>query len=667
MKKLRLILIWGTAWLLCVIPAQAQELPQVLIINQVRGTQCCESGTAQVFQEQLELLTKLQLPATFTLRWDALTNPDFINIIHRANSQLFTWGIFLEITPQLAEAAGVSYTGTPDNWYQAQHAYILGYSSAERRQIVDTLIKQYQVIFNDSPALTTSWIIDTPTLNYVHDEYGVEVHQLTREQWGTDSYTLYGGPPHYPYPASRHWALMPDFAESNSPLIVRQTLTDPVWNYGDTQSRFTSQPNDFSQDGKGFTYFQQLFDQALFHQPADQLGFALIGLENSTVGKYQALFHQQLQLISDYYQQGEISLPNLATLRQTWLDQQLRIYQGQDFVKNSFFQATWITSPSYRLRLIRQGTQLCLDDLRLYDPQLEDYYAQHQAQDSSYWVAPFLLDGSRYYIQPAKFLQKETASDGSQPLPDPVTEPECWQLPDLASTQTRLRFQATTDRNLTLSYERPSGSEETYIFQPTQFRLPLASDDVRLKWQTDSQVAYQLHQNCDTAFCWYTPQVEPQVFAQAQDTQRDAFLPEQRAGQLSVQKSKLYADNPYAVADRNPVRVVFIPRDEQGVPVKLELPPEIETEVELITAPESVLTDEVQFYDFVSQQPRQAEVQFKVGQEFNLQTEIYFAPNCKTNLKHCFSHPQQAWWYFRSLVSDKQRRLRAKLYQFRTY
>lgn len=112
--------------------------------------------------------------------------------------------------------------------------------------------------------------------------------------------------------------------------------------------------------------------------------------------------------------------------------------------------------------------------------------------------------------------------------------------------------------------------------------------------------------------------------------------------------------------------MVFIPRDEQGVGVKLESPPNIETEVKLITDPALVLADDPQFYDFMSDEPQRAKIQFTVD-SIQLTVSAHFAPNCKNNPKYCLSHPRQAWWYLRSLIGDKQRLFKEKLYKIRTY
>ncbi len=649
-----------------VLSTYANEPAQVLIINQVRGAECCEPGTVDILQEQLDLLTQQKLPTFFTLRWDVLTNPEFIKVINQADLEFFSWGLFLEITPELARAAEVNYTGTSNNWYQAQHAYTLGYSPTDREKLVDTIMAKYKEIFGEYPFLTTSWIIDAPTLNYLHDEYGVGVHQITREQWGTDSYTLYGGPPHYPYPASKNWALMPDYVASDPILIVRQTLTDPVWNYGDTQSRFTSQPNDFSQDDKGFEYFEKLFNQALFKQPNNQIGFALLGLENSMKDKYQQLFKQQLELVANYQQQGKIVLPDLEIFKNTWQKVVPTVYQGQDLVKNTSSQAFWVTGQNYRIRIIKKDDQICIDDIRLFNSKVKDYYADHQAQDLSYWVTPFLIDGSRFYTQEQSWFGKELISDGMMPLPDVVTQPECWQLPNLKSAQSEIKVEQRDSSLLVFTYQ---GVEEEVVltFKPTEFNLPFKPAEIKLSWMLNGDIAYQLIEKCEVESCWYQPEINSAIFARAQEIQTSSFLPEQRVGGLSANNSRLYADNPYAIAGRNPVRVVFMPRNDQGVAVKLESPPEINTEVELITDPALVLDNDPQFYDFMANEPIKTVVKFKISDQLELETMVYFAPNCKNNFKYCLGHPNQAWWYLKSLIGDKQRLLKEKIYKIRTY
>jgi hypothetical protein len=153
---------------------------------------------------------------------------------------------------------------------------------------------------------------------------------------GVDSYTLYGGPAHYPYYPSQNWALVPSQQNNNEqiPVIVRQTITDPVNNYGDDSSSYTSQPNDYAlRKEADFTYFEHLFKQA--HSQKEQDTFALIGLENSMPSEVQVEFVKQLNFVKKYQQeqQGQRVLlaKDYALLfrQKNSSNQALTIYEGK--------------------------------------------------------------------------------------------------------------------------------------------------------------------------------------------------------------------------------------------------------------------------------------------------------------------------------------------------
>ncbi|MEN8253626.1 MAG: hypothetical protein ABFQ62_04605, partial [Patescibacteria group bacterium] len=406
-------------------PTFAQEIdnqPQVLIINQVRGTECCEPGSLENLKQQIEILNKYDLPAFFTLRYDVLNNPDFIDYLNNIpdfsspylertsgelppkaerdqigevgqGAEVKRLGLFIEITPQLATDAGVEYLGDENTWYEAQHAYTIGYSPEDRLKLVDQLFKIFKAKFGYYPEITTGWMLDTPTLNYIHEKYGIKVHQITREQWGTDSYTLYGGPPHYPYPASENWLFMSDHQRQNAPLIVRQTLTDPLYNYGDMSSSFTSQPNDYMQDGKDIEYFKNLVNQALFDQPNKQTGFTLLGLENSMEKKYQEEYFKQLKFISSLSNINIVS--DLEKFNNIYKDSKINIYYGKDIINkgtnNTQTQVYWISSPNYRIRLKFEGKEAYISDYRIINAKLKDPYTRLKAENQGYWITPFII------------------------------------------------------------------------------------------------------------------------------------------------------------------------------------------------------------------------------------------------------------------------------------
>ncbi|PIY80614.1 MAG: hypothetical protein COY80_01975, partial [Candidatus Pacebacteria bacterium CG_4_10_14_0_8_um_filter_42_14] len=85
-----------------------------IILNQVRGEECCDAGSVANFRSQLEKLAELNLPAQFALRTDALENPEFVSLAKEYPQ--FNYGALLEITPELATQADVIYKGKPDQW-----------------------------------------------------------------------------------------------------------------------------------------------------------------------------------------------------------------------------------------------------------------------------------------------------------------------------------------------------------------------------------------------------------------------------------------------------------------------------------------------------------------------------------------------------------------------
>lgn len=379
----------------------AKEPAQVLIINQVRGEECCSKGSLANLKIQVEAHISKRVPAYFTLRYDALMNKEYVNYLKIASinhSEIIKLGLLIENTPQLVRDSGVKHNINDENWFEAQNAFTIGYNEGDSKKIVDYLFSVFFEKFGYYPEVTSAWMIDTSTLNYLHDNYHVIVHQITREQYGTDSYTLYGGHPHYPYPASRNWLFVPDYSSSNSTLIVRQTVTDPYFNFGDRSNTFTSQPNDYMKGNKNFEYFDLLITQAI-NQPGSQTGFLLLGLENSMEQKYQEEFVAQLELVGKLESKNQIKFITAHDLVNFWSNNQFSLYSGKNLISKNDNYVFWITTPNYRVRMIIKDSQVLLTDFRLYNRDFTDPYNDYFAKKNGFWIMPYLIDGSFKYVR----------------------------------------------------------------------------------------------------------------------------------------------------------------------------------------------------------------------------------------------------------------------------
>ncbi len=506
-------------------------------------------------------------------------------------------------------------------------------------------------------------MIDTSSVNYLHDRYGLQVHQLTREQWGTDSYTLYGGPPHYPYPASRNWVMMPDYTEVQPVTIVRQTVTDPLYNYGDTSSTHTSQPNDYMRANRDIEYFKTLIDNAI-RQPST--GFANIGLENSMDALYQDEYADQLAHIAKLRDEQKLSVIFPDGLGPVFQKSAITSYARTDGEK----QAIWITTPQYRARIIRNKKEVSITDLRVYSKDLKDPYSSRVAKHEGYWVAPFLLDASRWY-------EKKAITSYSHAF-IPIQN-------DFSSNPSRVEFTGKiTDTALRISQtpqeivvREGSGSHlttfgvatyttytpiKTVFFTPRDF--PIQMKDGGLRWMTEGSKSWSMNKLVEIcgASCGdktiFGMEIQPQMFDRTLNVLYPYLLPESVGRYLSAQYTRVSVNNTFAIAGRNPVRLVLEPHDAMNFPIILDAEAEVSVTPDdtAVTRLGKLISSQHQYIDLDRSDPRQVDVTVKMtqrGKEYVVRNTVYFAPNCKKDLKYCLTHPLHGIWYLLTQVSDR--------------
>ncbi|HNS94452.1 MAG TPA: hypothetical protein PKG71_00585 [Candidatus Woesebacteria bacterium] len=645
----------------------------ITIINQVRGESCCSPGSLTHLTTQLEYAVEYELPTTFVLRYDALTDPRYTQLFldYRARyPELIRTGVMVEIIPSLVEDAHnkypisnpksieeLVYTGTEETWFQAQNAFTIGYSIEERIKIADTLLTKYQEVFGEYPTLSSAWMIDTDTLNYLHDAYDVQVHQITREQWGTDSYTLYGGPPHYPYPASRNWAFIPDFTEPNAVHIIRQTTTDPLYNYGDTTSRFTSQPNDYARGNATTDYFYTLMRNLLLQPHA---GFANLRLENSMDEKYQVEFGKQLAFIRKLNNEGVLEVLEPTQAAALFSDRTTTVYTRTEGARSAW----WITTATYRVRLTQNENGLTVTDLRIYSNTWEDPYRMRQANHEGYWVVPFLIDGSRWHSHkdissyPHKFIPVKT---------DFFTNPTHLTLaPHGSETIITTTPQGQVevrrdDATLIARFEKESiifpANAQYHPQTPSQFPARYDSQG-DFTWYVDEAPGWGLtRKQCDKTHCTFVPTTNTSVHKQSVISQYPYMYPEAVGRTLSQTYTRVNVHNMFAIATRNPVRLVLEPHDSMNFPILLDAEAEISVSPDdtAITRLGELRKSQQQYVDLDRHNGGQVRVSIRMtqgGESFAQTHTVYFAPNCKNSWQHCARHPVQGVWYVITKIQD---------------
>lgn len=677
-----------------------------VIINQVRGESCCSPGNLDNTRAQLDNAVRLKLPTTFVLRYDALTDPQYTDLFRsykRLHPDLIQIGVMAEIIPSLISdtnakkcnaldghcsifsrknssdteanqdssdiftpkveqcpiddtACSIEYMGTAETWFQAQNAFTIGYPIPERRLILDTLLTQYQNVFGTYPTVSSAWMIDTDSANYLHDKYGVLTHQITREQWGTDSYTLYGGPPHYPYPASRNWLMIPDFDENHAVTIVRQTVTDPLYNYGDTSSSYTSQPNDYMRGGRGIEYFKTLIDNAIRQKST---GFANIGLENSMGEQYQNEFALQLEYIAKLRNENILRVIFADAVGPHFQNEKVTSYARSEGKR----EAVWVTTPSYRIRIIHNNNEVAITDLRLYSKDLKDPYSTRVAKHEGYWVTPFLVDGSRWYAwkgietYPHKFIPimmdlfdnptgiviaKNAGALSVSTINDSISinDDENQNFADFYTDYFNL------PNNLALNQALPN-----------QFPVTPTSAG-GLAWNLNGKSGWKIQKTNCSRLCKYTIAISTTLFSDAVSQQYPYLYPESVGRQLSEKYTRVSVNNAFALAGRNPVRLVLEPHDAMNFPIILDQEAEITVDPDdtVVTRLGKLVSSQQQYVDLDRGDPHKVDVTVTMnqgGKYFSSSSTVYFAPNCKKGWRYCVAHPVQGVWYVLTKITDQ--------------
>lgn len=658
-------------------PVFATVSPTVVFINQVRGDECCDVGSLENLKLQMDAFKNSQFPVTFTLRYDALQNPDYIDLFSSPSNSI-TVGGFLEITPSLAEQAQVGYQGNDDEWYEAQNAYLIGYSQQDRLKLIDQYMKIFRNNFGYYPQVTTAWMIDSFSLNYMQAKYGVKAHQITREQWGTDSYTLFGGVWHLPYQASRNWVFMPG---KSGMTIMRQTGSDPLFNYFDQTSSFTTQPNDYTLDGKDFNYFENLASELLFEQP--RAGFLLLGLENSIANNLQFEYLKQIQLIKLWQEEGKLKVVSSVDpiIESQFSDQNLNVVYGRDLSGQTEIETYFINTSNYRARVIIDGSNVKITDLRIYNQEFKDPYLEDSGERLGYWITPFVVDGGHLLanaLQPAlhsSFNLYDIKSSLVSLLPE--TKYQAGQLesrPDYLESAASIKFHSKSNLQVDLIDDQfiisffDGGENHKIVFDSNQIDFYAVDIQAELFNQLNQLPIIDFDQNgglylsssklarveCKDQICSLIPDLDNFDYRLLDQSQKRVLFPEIENQPVNFDQSNIYIHNPYRLVDGAPTRLVIIPRDENGF-----LTRDID-QVKIVYQNE-VLSPGLQhgfhgfsFFDIKESSFGKHQL-FVITNNQSKKLTFYTAPNCKKSLVTCLMRPEYLWWNILAKGMEKLR------------
>ncbi len=352
----------------------------ITIVNPVRVSTYTSDPVASL-RAQYGIISQYQLPATWLLTYNVLNRPDMVTELKKFSSNQ-EFGIFLEVTPEFSKVAGVEYHNT-GSWHFANAVFLSGYTQEERIKLIDAVFSKFKQEFGYYPQSVGAWWVDSFSLKYMHDKYGVIANLGVADQYSTDNYQVWGTYWSTPYYPSKLHAGIPVGNADNKIGVVTLQWAPREPRQGYYSSLYSTQ--DYSTTPKlDINYFTKLVD--LYSRKGEnQFSQITVGLESDfPPNVYQGEYAKQMQVVS---QKSALKV-TMSQFAKWYTDKFPDISPEQ---KIDFDGMIWYQSPFYRLGIDKTNGKII--DFRVYPPDLrEPYYLWPNREKDLRINIPSLID-----------------------------------------------------------------------------------------------------------------------------------------------------------------------------------------------------------------------------------------------------------------------------------
>lgn len=385
------------------------QAPRIInIINFIRQTdyriENSDSLLYQTVEEQLNLINRYNLPATFLLQYDALIKPEYQQLLKSQLNQQSEIGGWFEITQPQVEDAGLEWRGEHSWVSHANIAFSTGYTKDEREKLVDVYMEKFKEIFGEYPKSMGSWYIDAHTLNYMYEKYGIIASCNCKDQIGTDGYTLWGGYWNQAYYPSKLNGYMPaQSQEQQIPVPVFRMLgSDPIYQYddglgNDRQGVISLEPV-YTQAGKNRAWVHYFFN-AIVNQPCLAFNYAQAGQENSfTWDAMKDGLEMQIPIIDSLQRTQKVQVLTLAETGK-WFKEKFSTTPATavtvlNDIRNENNKTVWFNSRYYRANLLWKNQDFSFRDIHLFDERFKSQYVDKPGESSQFFFYTLpMVDG----------------------------------------------------------------------------------------------------------------------------------------------------------------------------------------------------------------------------------------------------------------------------------
>lgn len=383
----------------------------------------------ETVKKQMTLIRQYGFPATYALKHDALTDSRYQELLTAYAGEQDEISAWWEITEALCRKAEVPFRGAWTEEYddRVDSAYSIGYTPMERRRLVDAYMEDFHRIFGFYPKTIGSWVLDTATISYAAEKYGILGTAICRDQMGTDGFTLWGGFPNGIYYPSRNNENIPAASgDGQLPVPMFRLLgPDPIYNFEQDvrdglQGVYTLEPSWLiGRDPKWISWFFR----SLVKEDSLGIGYAHVGQENNFLWEnIKPGMEPQLRELRRLSEEGALRIETMADSAR-WFKDTYRLtppmsfQASEDWDENRNLSAQWYACSNYRLGFIGEEGRLRIRDCFLYR---QDY-------PSRYLNAPMKGTKSLFDALPLLFPQRWMDRFGQRPflrlLDEEGTEP----------------------------------------------------------------------------------------------------------------------------------------------------------------------------------------------------------------------------------------------------
>lgn len=377
--------------------AQTSSNQFITIVNPVRVSTYTKDPVKSIASEYFEI-SKRNLPASWLFTYDVLENQEVADFAKQMDRQQ-DLGIFLEVTPNFAKKAGVIYNKT-DSWHRSNSVFLSGYAQEDRKKLINAVFEKFKSNFGYYPKSVGAWWVDSFSLNYMKEKYGITSTLGCADQFYTDGYSLWGQYWSTPfYPSQNHSGIPARNIETKLDLVSFQwAARDPFNGYsGEGASSYSTQ--DYYTRNLPDEYYEKLIKLYALKNK-NQFGQITLGLEGDFPEEtYSGLYAKQLDTIKRISNRENINITNMKDFsewyRQTFKDLSPSHVIETDDLLGQQVKSIWYQSPAYRIGLTYnwESQELKIIDWRTFQDNFQEpFYLTPNTELNLYINTPSLID-----------------------------------------------------------------------------------------------------------------------------------------------------------------------------------------------------------------------------------------------------------------------------------